>query len=159
MKEKNDIRNIARNRKAFYLYEIVDRYESGIVLQGTEVKALREGRISLKDAYAEIKKNEIYIIKLYIGPYSAGNINNHEPERTRKLLLHRREIRKLIGKLTERGFTLIPLAVYFKNGCVKVELGLARGKKAYDHRREIEERQRNRDMEREIRESRKRGGR
>lgn len=157
LRKKTNIKQIARNRKAFHLYEIVDRYESGIVLQGTEVKALREGRISLKDAHAEIRGNEIFIVKLYIGPYSAGNINNHQPERTRKLLLHRREIRKLTGKVSERGFTLIPLTVYFKKGYVKVELGLARGKSVYDRRRTIEERERNRETEREIRDSQKRG--
>jgi SsrA-binding protein len=121
------------------------------------VKALREGRLNLKDSFAEIRKGEVYLLKVHIGQYTAGNIYNHEPERVRKLLLHRREIKRLIGKVAERGFTLIPLSMYFKDGIVKVELGLARGKRVIDRRKDIEERQRKRDQEREIREREKRG--
>ena len=157
MKNDDSIKSIARNKKAFHEYEITDKYEAGIVLQGTEVKALREGRVNLKDAYAEIRGREIFLVKMHIGPYTAGNIQNHQPERARKLLLHRQEIRKLVGKVSEKGYTLLPLAVYFKKGLVKVELGLARGKKAYDRRREIEERDRQREMAREISERLKRG--
>ena len=150
---KSDSRKIiAKNRKAFAEYEILERFEAGIALVGTEVKALREGRINLKDSFADIRRGEIFLVNAHIGQYSAGNIYNHDPERPRKLLLHRREIRKLIGKVSERGFTLIPLSVYFLRGLVKVEIGLARGKKVYDRRKDIEERDRARDMEREIRE-------
>jgi len=153
----SNVKIISKNRKAFHFYEIIDRFEAGIALVGTEVKALREGRLNLKDSFAEIRKGEVYLLKVHIGQYTAGNIYNHEPERVRKLLLHRREIKRLIGKVAERGFTLIPLSMYFKDGIVKVELGLARGKRVIDRRKDIEERQRKRDQEREIREREKRG--
>ena len=124
---------------------------------GTEVKALREGKVNLKDAFAEFRGGEIFMLNLHIGQYSHATVFNHDPERPRKLLLHRREIRRFIGKVAERGFTLIPLSLYFKGGLVKVELGLARGKRVYDRRKDIEERQRKRDLERELREREKRG--
>ena len=142
---------IGKNRKAFHNYEIVDRIEAGIVLVGTEVKALREGSVNLKDSYAEMRAGEIFLIKAHIGKYSAGNIFNHQPERTRKLLLHQREIKKLIVKVNEKGFTLIPLSMYFRRGYAKVELGLARGKRQYDKRKTIEERERKRELDREVR--------
>lgn len=150
-------RSIARNRKAFHNYHIIDRIEAGVVLVGTEVKALREGKVNLKDAFAEFRGGEIFMLNLHIGQYSHATVFNHDPERPRKLLLHRREIRRFIGKVAERGFTLIPLSLYFKGGLVKVELGLARGKRVYDRRKDIEERQRKRDLERELREREKRG--
>ncbi len=146
---------LARNRKAFHEYEILERFEAGLVLLGTEVKALREGKVNLKDAYGDIRGGEVFVVKMHIGPYSAGNVFNHEPERPRKLLLHRREIRKLIGRVSERGFTLVPLSLYFKRGIVKLELGLARGKKIYDRRKDIEERERKRELAREFREKEK----
>jgi len=125
---------IARNRRAFHEYEILDTWEAGIVLVGTEVKALRAGRVNLGDAYAEIKGGEAWLQKLHIGPYDMGNRENHDPFRRRKLLLNRRELRKLLPRLEEGGKTLVPLKIYFKRGLVKVEIALARGKKLYDKR-------------------------
>ena len=145
-----NIKIIAKNKKAFFEYEITERFEAGIVLVGTEVKALREGRANLKDGYADIRKEEMYLINIFIGHYSAGNINNHDENRPRKLLLHKREIRKLIGKISEKGLTLIPLKLYFFHGRAKVEIGLAKGKKVHDKRRDIMEKDQKRDMEREI---------
>ncbi|MBI1745721.1 MAG: SsrA-binding protein SmpB [Acidobacteria bacterium] len=138
---------ITVNKKAFHNYTISDKFEAGIVLQGTEVKSIRIGRINLKDSYATVKGEEIWLLNCHISPYTHGNRENHEPTRTRKLLLHKREISRLIGKVAERGFTLVPLRVYLKKGLVKVELGLAKGKKLYD-KREAEQRK---DIERETR--------
>jgi SsrA-binding protein len=137
MARKNDevgIKIIAKNRRAFHEYEILDTWEAGIALVGTEVKALRDGRVNLGDAYAEIKDGEAWLAKLHIGPYDMGNRENHEPFRRRKLLLTRREIRKLLPRVEEGGKTLVPLKIYFKHGLVKVEIALARGKKLYDKR-------------------------
>lgn len=142
---------IATNRKARHEYEILDTMEAGLVLTGTEVKALRDGRANLKDSYARIKDGEAFLLNAHISPYAHGNINNHDPLRTRKLLLHKREIKKLIGKVQERGLTLIPLRLYFKNGKAKVELALAKGKKIYDRRRDIAKRDQEREMQRELR--------
>ncbi|MDD5719366.1 MAG: SsrA-binding protein SmpB [Candidatus Krumholzibacteria bacterium] len=128
------IKLIGQNRKARHEYEILQTLEAGIVLVGTEVKALRSGRVNLGDSFAEIKGGEIWLVKLHIGPYDMGNRMNHEPFRPRKLLLSRREIRKLEPRLAEGGKTLIPLKIYFKHGLVKVEIALARGKKLYDKR-------------------------
>ncbi len=125
---------VAKNRRAFHEYEILDRWEAGLVLLGTEVKALRGGRCNLGDAYGEIRDGEAWICKMHIGPYEQGNRENHEPFRRRKLLLTRREIRKLQPRIEEKGLTLVPLAVYFKKGLAKVELGLGRGKKLHDKR-------------------------
>ena len=152
MSPKSNIKVITRNKKAYFEYEIIEKIEAGMVLVGTEVKALREGKANLKDAFADIRKGEMYLLKLFIGHYSAGNINNHAEERPRKLLMHRREIRRLAGKVAEKGLTLVPLSMYFKDGKVKVELGLAKGKHSYDKRRDITERDKKRDMEREIKE-------
>jgi len=132
--ENSGIKIIAQNRKARHEYEIVDTYEAGIVLLGTEVKALRAGRANLGDAYGEVRKGEAWLVKMHIGPYEQANRENHEPFRRRKLLLNRREIRKLVPKIEERGLTLVPLKIYFKKGLVKVELGLGRGKKLHDKR-------------------------
>lgn len=135
------MRVVCTNRKARHDYEIVETYEAGIVLKGTEVKALREGRANLKDSYAKIKNGEIFLINAHISPYAYGNLNNHEPERERKLLMHKREIMRLLGKVKERGYTLIPLSLYFNDrNRVKVELALAKGKSAYDKREAIKRR-------------------
>jgi SsrA-binding protein len=125
---------VATNKKAFHEYFILDKLEAGISLVGTEVKAVREGRLNLKDSYALIRNGEALLFNCHISPYSHGNRENHEPTRPRKLLLHRQEIRKLIGKTQEKGLTLTPLRVYFKRGKIKVELGVARGKKLVDKR-------------------------
>ncbi|MEO8400136.1 MAG: SsrA-binding protein SmpB [Ignavibacteriaceae bacterium] len=150
MSEETKEKNIAVNRKARYEYTIIQTYEAGIVLQGTEVKALRQGKANLVDSYAAIKENELWLFSLHISPYEQGNINNHEPTRTRKLLLNRSEIRKLIGKTKEKGLTLVPLRLYFKNGKVKIEIALAKGKKVYDKREAIAKRDMQRDQERKI---------
>lgn len=125
---------VGRNKKAFHQYEILDRFEAGIVLEGSEVKAIREHKVSLKESYARIKDGEAWLENCHISPYSHGGLSNHDPLRSRKLLLHRREIRKLIGKTLKSGFTIVPLSLYFKNGRVKVELALARGKRLHDKR-------------------------
>ncbi|MCS7281529.1 MAG: SsrA-binding protein SmpB [Desulfobacterota bacterium] len=132
---------VCMNRKARHDYEILETYEAGIVLKGTEVKALREGRANIKDSYAKIRNGEIFLINSHISPYSYGNVNNHDPERERKLLMHKREIMKLLGKVKERGYTLVPLSIYFdKNNRAKVELALAKGKSKYDKREAIKKR-------------------
>lgn len=128
------IKIIAKNRKAWHEFEILDTWEAGLVLLGTEVKALRNGRVSLGDSYGEIRKGEAWLQKMHIGPYEMGNRENHEPFRSRKLLLSKRELRKMRPKLEEQGLTLIPLKIYFKHGIVKIELGLGRGKKIHDKR-------------------------
>lgn len=125
---------VATNRRARHEYEILDRWEAGLVLVGTEVKALRQGKANLGDAYAEIRNGEAWLLKMHIGPYEQGNRENHEPFRSRKLLLSRRELRKLRPRLEERGLTLVPLRLYFKRGLAKVELGLGRGRKLHDKR-------------------------
>jgi SsrA-binding protein len=132
---------VCTNRKARHDYEIVETYEAGIVLKGTEVKSLREGRANLKDSYAKIKDGEIFLLNAHISPYVYGNVNNHDPERQRKLLMHKREIMRLLGKVKERGYTLVPLSIYFdKNNRAKVELALAKGKSSYDKRESIKRR-------------------
>jgi SsrA-binding protein len=132
--ENPNDRLIARNRKARHDYEILETYEAGMVLVGTEVKSLRDGRVNLTDSYAEVRDGEVFLRNLHISAYTQGNRFNHEPLRVRKLLLNRREIRKLIGRTVEKGLTLVPLSLYFKRGRAKCELGLARGKKSYDKR-------------------------
>ena len=143
---------IAKNRKARHDYEILDTYEAGIALQGTEVKALREGRANLKDSYARVENSEVFLYNAHISEYTQGNRFNHEPERRRKLLLHKYEINRLRGRVEERGLTLIPLVLYFKKGKAKVEIGIARGKKHFDKRRDIAERDARREMERAFKE-------
>lgn len=125
---------VATNKKAYHDYFILEKMEAGIVLSGTEVKAIREGRLNLKDSFAIVQGGETYLFNCHISPYSHGNRENHDPTRSRKLLLHRKEIRKLIGKTQEKGLTLVPLRVYLKRGRVKIELGVARGKKLIDKR-------------------------
>ena len=137
---------VATNSKAFHDYHIGDRYEAGIALVGTEVKALREGRANLRDSFARIEDNEVYLYHCHISPYSHGNLTNHEPLRVRKLLLHRGEIAKLIGKTQQRGYTLVPVKIYFKKGRAKIELALAQGKKTADKRETL----RRKTAEREI---------
>lgn len=144
------IKIIAQNRKARYEYEILQTLEAGIVLLGTEVKALRAGKANLGDSYAEIKRGEVWLLKMHIGPYDMGNRENHEPFRRRKLLLSRREIRKLQPKLDEGGRTLVPLKIYFKHGLVKVELALGRGKKLYDKRDDKAKRDVQRQMAKDL---------
>ncbi len=138
---------ITVNRKARSNYDIIEALEAGMVLQGTEVKALRERQMSLKDSYAKVENGEVFLVNAHISPYSHGNVQNHDPVRQRKLLLHKREIKRLMGKTMEKGLTLIPLKVYFSGPHVKIELGLARGKKVHDKRETIKKR----DVEREIR--------
>lgn len=134
------------NRKARFNYEVIDTIECGIVLKGTEIKSIRNGKTNIKDSYGIIKNNEVYILNMHISPYENGGVFNHEETRTRKLLLHKNEILKLNNKLQLEGFTLIPLKVYFVNGKAKVELGLCKGKKLYDKR----ETEKKKDIEREI---------
>ncbi|HER42866.1 MAG TPA: SsrA-binding protein SmpB [Candidatus Eisenbacteria bacterium] len=142
---------ICTNRKARRDYQILETMEAGIVLVGTEVKSLRDGEAQLKDSFAGIEEGELYLHNAHINPYRMGNRFNHEPTRTRKLLMHEREIKRLIGKVQEKGLTLIPLRLYFNDaGKVKVELGLAKGKKDYDKRRDIADRDAKRDMERAV---------
>jgi len=142
---------IATNKKAFFNYEILDTFEAGISLLGSEVKSIREGKVSLKESYAEIKDGEVFLINCHIAPYKAATYLNHEPKRPRKLLLHKQEIKKLMGRVKERGLTLIPVKMYFnKRGLVKVELALAKGKKAYQKREALRERDRRREMEAEL---------
>jgi SsrA-binding protein len=142
---------VATNRKARHDFEILETYEAGLVLRGTEVKALREGQVSFKDSYAAIEREEAWLIGCHIAPYSRGSDANHDPERRRKLLLHRREIARLLGKVTERGLTMVPLRLYFKEGRAKVEIGLARGKKLHDKREAIRDRESRREMAKEMR--------
>jgi SsrA-binding protein len=133
-KQVSDVKILAANRPAGHNYFLLDRYEAGMVLTGTEVKAAREGKVQLKDSYAEVLRGEAWLVNAHISPYSHGNRQNHDPVRSRKLLLHRTEIDKLLGKTRERGFTLIPTKVYLKDGRVKCELALARAKKLHDKR-------------------------
>jgi len=131
---------VANNRKAYHDFFIDETYEAGLVLMGTEVKSLREGRVQLRDSYAEMKEGELYLVGVHISPYMQGNIWNHDPLRRRKLLLHRKELNRLAGKVKERGYALVPTKIYFKNGLAKVEIGLARGKKQYDKRADLAKR-------------------
>jgi SsrA-binding protein len=143
-------KDVVTNRKALHNYFIIDRFEAGIALKGTEVKSLRQGSANLQDGFAEIREGEVWLTGMHISPFEKGNINNHDPKRTRKLLMHRQEIRRLMGKVAEKGLTLIPLRVYFKKNIVKIELGLARGKKAYDKREAIAKRDAERQLRREY---------
>ncbi|MGH2997316.1 MAG: SsrA-binding protein SmpB [Gaiellaceae bacterium] len=141
---------IAENRRARHDYHLLERFEAGIVLTGTEVKSLREGRVSLQQAYADVRGGEVWLVNASISTYDQGNIANHEPERDRKLLLHRGEISTLIGKVRERGFTLVPTRLYFKDGRAKVELALAKGKERIDKRRDLQKRDADRQIERAL---------
>jgi SsrA-binding protein len=147
--EKNHIKIIAVNRKARHDYFIEDEYETGLVLKGTEVKSLRLGKVNLKDSYARIKDGEVFIYQMHIGPYPFAHFDNHDPLRTRKLLLHRQEIKRINAKVNEKGHTLIPLKIYFKAGKVKMSLALAKGKRQYDKREAIKRRDEQRELARE----------
>jgi SsrA-binding protein len=148
-------RTIATNRRARHNYEILETQEAGLVLRGTEVKSLRGGLVNFKDAYATVRNGEMWLLGCHISPYSHGTDANHDPERDRKLLLHGREIARLEGKVAERGLTLIPLRLYFKNGRAKLELGLGRGKKLHDKRSALREREVRREMDRAARSGRR----
>jgi SsrA-binding protein len=143
---------VASNRRAHHDFDILETHEAGLVLQGTEVKSLRDSRADLKESYARIEGNEAWLLGLHISPYAQGNRANHDPLRPRKLLLHRGEINRLLGKIMEKGLTLVPLRLYFKQGRAKVELGLARGRKTLDKRQAIREREERREVARAIRE-------
>ena len=146
---------IATNKKAYHDYRIEETYEAGIMLKGTEVKSLREGRANLKDSFARVENNEIFLYNCHISPYSHGNIANHDPLRTRKLLMHKGEIQRLMGKMILKGYTLLPLKIYFKNEKAKMELALAKGKKQYDKREDIKKRDAAREMEKAFKESKR----
>ncbi|MBX7042563.1 MAG: SsrA-binding protein SmpB [Ignavibacteria bacterium] len=148
MSETDKIKIISSNRKANFEYEILNRLEAGIVLTGTEVKSLREGRVNLQDSYGRIRNDEVWIINSHISEYRFGNINNHDPIRNRKLLLNKREIRKIKQQLQEKGLTLVPLKIYFKGSLAKVEIGIARGKKLYDKRESVKKREVERNLRR-----------
>ena len=141
---------VAQNKKAFHDYFILDTYEAGIELQGTEIKSVRKGSANLKDSFIRIKNNEAFIENMHIAPYEQGNIFNHEPLRTRKLLLHKKEIRKLQKEVKENGLTVVPTKLYFNTSKLKVEIALARGKKLYDKRQDLKEKDSKRDIERAL---------
>ena len=141
---------IANNKKAFHDYFIEDKYEAGIALAGTEVKSLRLGKCSVKEAFIRIENGEVYIYNMHISPYEKGNIFNKDPLRIKKLLLHRSEIRKMEGQIAQKGYTIVPLNVYFKGRLVKVEIGLAKGKKLYDKRHDIAKKDQNREAQRQF---------
>src|SRR5213082_226486 len=147
--------DVATNRQASYRFNLLERYECGIALTGTEVKSLRDGKAQLKDSYAVVRDGEVWLIGLYIPPYGPASRENHEPERERKLLLHRREIERLVGKTKERGLTLIPTRIYFSGSHAKVEIALAQGKDRYDKRESIRTREMAREMDRAVRDARR----
>ena len=147
---KEDMKLVANNKKAYHDYFIEEKYEAGLVLHGTEVKSLRMGKCSVKEAFIRIENGEMTVYGMHISPYEKGNIFNRDPLRPKKLLLHKQEINKLLGKIKEKGYTLVPLQVYFSNGRAKVEIGLARGKKLYDKREDIAKKDARRETEREF---------
>ena len=147
---KEDLKLVANNKKAYHDYFIEDKYEAGISLAGTEVKSLRQGKCSIKESFIRIEKGEVFIYGMHVSPYEKGNIFNKDPLRVKKLLLHKYEINKIAGKIAEKGYTLVPLQVYFRGSLVKVELGLARGKKLYDKRQDIAKKDQKREAEREF---------
>jgi len=149
------IKVISENRKAFHDYHIEDRIEAGIILTGTEIKSIRNGRVNLKDSYARLDNGEVWVHQMHISPYEQGNRYNHDPLRPRKLLLHRSEINKLIGRIQQQGLTLIPIKIYLKKGMAKVELAVGQGKKNYDKRQALAEREGKRDIERALRDRNK----
>lgn len=148
--EDEGVRLIAQNRRARHDYEVIEHWEAGIALLGSEVKSLRDGRANLKDSYALVQAGEVVVHHLHISPYEAANRYNHDPERPRKLLLHRAQIRRLAGRVEQQGLTLVPLRLYFRHGMVKVELAMVRGKKQYDKRQDLATRQAQRDVERAL---------
>jgi SsrA-binding protein len=148
------IKIVCQNKKARHDYHIIEVIEAGMVLLGTEVKSLREGRANLKDSYARIRDGELYLVQAHISPYSHASYDNHDPERVRKLLVHKRELKRLTGKTQEKGLTIVPLKIYFKDGKAKIELALASGKKSYDKRETLKRQTQKREMERAIKERR-----
>lgn len=144
-------KTVATNRKARHDYDIVETYEAGLVLEGSEVKSLRDSKVTIKDSFAQIKDGEAWLVGLYIAPYAFSRGGGHDPERTRKLLLNRREIDRIAGKLAEQGLTLVPLQIYFREGRAKVEIGLGRGRRKYDKRQAIRAKEEKREMERALR--------
>ena len=154
---KDSIKLVANNKKAYHDYFIDEKFECGIELFGTEVKSIRSGKCSIKEAFVKIEKGEVYVFGMHVNPYEKGNIFNKDPLRVKKLLLHREEIRKIERKIAEKGFTLVPLQVYFKGSLVKVEIGVAKGKKLYDKRQDIAKKDQKREAHREFKESGKWG--
>ena len=149
---KDSIKLVANNKKAYHDYFIDEKFECGIELFGTEVKSIRSGKCSIKEAFVRIEKGEVYVFGMHVNPYEKGNIFNKDPLRAKKLLMHRREINRLEGRIREKGLTLVPLQVYFKGSLVKVEIGLARGKKLYDKRADIAKKDQRREVERDYKE-------
>ena len=147
---KDSIKLIANNKKAYHDYFIEDTYEAGIALAGTEVKSLRSGKCSIKEAFVRVENGEVYVYGMHITPYEKGNIFNKDPLRVRKLLLHKSEIRKIEGQIAQKGYTVVPLSVYFSGSLVKVEIGLAKGKKLYDKRQDIAKKDQRREAERKF---------
>ncbi len=147
---KEEMKLVANNKKAYHDYFIEEKYEAGLVLHGTEVKSLRMGKCSIKEAFIRIEKEEVYIYGMHISPYEKGNIFNKDPLRAKKLLLHKQQIRKLIGNSAEKGYTIVPLQVYFRDGRAKIEIGLAKGKKLYDKRQDIAKKDQKREAEKEL---------
>ncbi|MET1181328.1 SsrA-binding protein SmpB [Peribacillus simplex] len=152
---KGSGKQLAQNKKAYHDFFIEQTFEAGIVLKGTEIKAIRAARVNLKDAFAKIENGEIYLHNMHVSPYEQGNQFNHDPLRTRKLLLHKKEINKLIGETKETGYTIVPLKMYLKNGFAKVLIGLGKGKKQYDKRDDLKKKEAKRDIERAFRERQK----
>ena len=147
---KEERKLVANNKKAYHDYFIEEKYEAGLVLHGTEVKSLRMGKCSIKEAFIRIENGEMFVYGMHVSPYEKGNIFNKDPLRVKKLLLHRQQIRKLIGDSSEKGYTIVPLQVYFRDGRAKIEIGLARGKKLYDKRQDIARKDQRREMEKEL---------
>ena len=147
---KEELKLVANNKKAYHDYFIEEKYEAGLVLHGTEVKSLRMGKCSIKEAFLRIENGEVFIYGMHISPYEKGNIFNKDPLRVRKLLLHKSQIQKLIGNSAEKGYTIVPLQVYFSNGRAKIEIGLAKGKKLYDKRQDIAKKDQKREAEKEL---------
>ena len=147
---KEEMKLVANNKKAYHDYFIEEKYEAGLVLHGTEVKSLRMGKCSIKEAFIRIENGEVYAYGMHISPYEKGNIFNKDPLRPKKLLLHKQQIRKLLGSSAEKGYTLVPLQVYFRDGRAKIEIGLARGKKLYDKRQDIAKKDQRREAEKEL---------
>lgn len=148
--EKETFKLVANNKKAYHDYFIEEKYEAGLALHGTEVKSLRLGKCSIKEAFIKIEQGEVFVYGMHVSPYEKGNIFNKDPLRVKKLLLHRQEIRRMTGRIAEKGYTLVPLQVYFKNGLAKVEIGLAKGKKLYDKRQDIAKKDQRREAEKEF---------
>ncbi len=150
MAEQQSIKTVVRNRKARHEYHVLETFEAGLVLQGTEVKSLRQGRANLQDSYARFDRGELWLLNLHISPYEQGNRFNHDPLRPRKLLLNQRELRKLVGSVEQQGLTLVPLDIYFKRGIAKTTIALVRGKQLHDKREDLKKREHQRDVEREF---------